>query len=256
MNWSLEEIRFSLGALALDVSLSGSERTVALIGPNGSGKSTLLRTIAGGHCPDAGRIQIGERALFDASAGINVLPEARGLGYVPQTMALFPHLDVLDNTGFGLRKLAGRKLRDQRRAVASGRLEELGCAHLAERRVSALSAGEARQVALARALITEPDWLLLDEPLSALDASVRRELRGYLAAHFRSVARPTLVVTHDVRDVRAWSAWVVVLAAGRVVQQGPYDQVAAQPANDFVAEFFYVDTPDGEGGPRRSAIAR
>ena len=234
MSWQVK-ICLQLGALALDVDLLGDDTPVALVGSNGSGKTTLLRTIAGAHRPAAGQIRLGDQLLFDSDSGVDLAPEQRQVGYVPQGYALFPQLSVLDNVAFGW---LGRASRIARRDAAAELLEQLECAHLAQRNPGALSGGEQQRVALARALITEPRILLLDEPLAALDAPARRTMRAYLARHLARRGGPAMVVTHDVRDVLALDAKVFVLDSGRVIQHGSAESLAAQPATDFVAEFF------------------
>jgi len=229
------EVRLAVGELALDVTVEGDGVPVALIGPNGSGKTTLLRTIAGAHRPDAGRVRLQDRVLFDSARRVDLPPEQRRVGYVPQGFGLFPHLSVLDNVGFGL---VGRG-RAERREAAAPVLEQMGIAHLAQRTPGALSGGEQQRVALARALMVDPAILLLDEPLSALDASARRAMRAHLAGYLAERGGPSVVVTHDARDVFALGAHVYVLERGRVVQQGAAAEVAAAPCNDFVAEFFF-----------------
>lgn len=241
MSWSVQ-VRAELGRFSMDVSLEGDRSTpVALVGPNGCGKTTLLRVIAGAHRPQSGVICFEGRTLFDAAQGVDVPIEARRVGYVPQGAGLFPHLNALDNVAFGLVARDRRSTRAQRRAEALGMLTSLGCEALASRSPGTLSGGERQRVALARALVTEPAVLLLDEPLAAIDVASRRRLRVFLAEHLRAQARPTLLVTHDVRDVAALGATVCVLEGGRVVQQGDLDALRAAPVNDFVAEF--VDVP-------------
>ncbi len=242
MSWEVA-IGARVGALELDVELAGDDIPTVLIGPNGAGKTTLLHAIAGAVQPARGRIEVAGRTLFDADAGINLAPEARAVGYVPQGYGLFPHLRVIDNVGFGLRHRGRRLARAARHQRALAMLSRLGCAHLADRLPRALSGGEKQRVALARALVVEPDMLLLDEPLAALDPAARRMLRGVLSAYLANRSRPSLVVTHDIRDVLALSAYVYVVEAGRVIQHGHADDLRRQPASDFVAEFFAVDLP-------------
>jgi len=161
----------SVGSLQLDVDLSVSSGTVLVAGPNGAGKTTLLHLILGISRPDAGRILLDGRPLFDCR--VDVPAERRCLGYVPQDSALFPHLDVLGNVAFGL----GHLPRAERRDRAGAWLTKLGVSDLARRRIAALSGGERQRVALARALAREPRALLLDEPFASLDPTARRELR-------------------------------------------------------------------------------
>ncbi|MEC9465454.1 MAG: ABC transporter ATP-binding protein [Myxococcota bacterium] len=236
MSWVVD-VALRLGALNLELAIEGGVKPVAIIGPNGSGKTTLLRTIAGAHPVTRGMIQIGGLAVLDSDRAVDLPPEERGVGYVPQGYGLFPHLSVLDNVAFGL-VTRGAGGASSSREKAQALLEKMGSGHLSARRPKTLSGGEQQRVALARALMTEPDLLLLDEPLSALDAAARRSVRTYLASYLREHAKPTVVVTHDVRDVLALDAEVVVLDEGSVVQRGLHADVAKQPATDFVAEFF------------------
>ncbi len=229
------DVAVQVGTLALEVAFDVA-RTVAVVGPNGAGKTTLLRTLAGGHTPSRGHVRVADRLLFDAGMGIDLPPEHRHVGYVPQADGLFGHLDVLDNVRFGL---TGRGL--DRAAVddrARDSLETFGAAHLAARSVPTLSGGERKRVALARALATDPALLLLDEPLSALDVSARRGMRELLGAQFAARGIPVVLVTHDPRDVHALVEQVLVLEAGRVVQRARPADIAAGAATPFVSEVF------------------
>lgn len=240
MRWNAQ-VRIHAGAFVLDANIEGGRAPVVLMGPNGSGKTTLLRAIAGAHPALQGRIEAGGRVLSDSKAGIHLPPEERGVGYVPQGYGLFPHLTVAANVAFGLSGKARRTPAADRRQAVATLLDRMGCAHLASRRPQALSGGEQQRVALARALATEPEMLLLDEPLAALDPAARREMRHFLARHLADRARPAIVATHDARDVYALDAGVAyVLEDGRVSQFGPPQALAADPATDFVAEFFAV----------------
>lgn len=237
MTWSVS-VTVRVGDLRLEVSLEGDGGPVALIGPNGSGKTTLLRTIAGAHRPESGSIRLDGDVVFDSRAGVDLAPEDRRIGYVPQGYGLFPHLDVRDNVAFGI-EVPGRGRRTKhRRALAEEQLRELDCLHLAGRAPVDLSGGEQQRVALARALVREPRMLLLDEPLGALDAMARKTIRTFLADHLSRLRRPALVVSHEARDVRELGATVHVLEEGRIIQSGPADAVAANPATPFVAAFF------------------
>ena len=207
-----------VGELDLDVRLDGATRPVALVGPNGSGKTTLLRTIAGAYRPSTGFIAVGDRVLFDSASGIDLPPEERRVGYVPQGYGLFPHLRVLDNVRFGL--AASTRRDNGSRGSALAVLERLEAGHLAERWPDTLSGGERQRVALARALVTEPRILLLDEPLAALDAAARRTMRRRLAERLQESAVPALVITHDLHDIVALNADVHVMEEGRIVQRG------------------------------------
>jgi molybdate transport system ATP-binding protein len=237
MSWHLS-LEVTLGTLAIDVSLTGDGGTTVLTGPNGAGKTTLLRWFAGTLGTGRGRVTLADRDLHHDDAGVCLSPEARGVGFLPQGFALFPHLRVVDNVAFGLavRGVARADRRDQARA----QLAALGAESLAERWPRELSGGEQQRVAIARALVVRPGVLLLDEPLAAIDARARRRLRGVLAQQLVDLGVPALVVTHDVRDAAALEAHVVVLEDGHVVQQGSVAALREAPATDFVAEFVGV----------------
>ena len=232
MNWEVR-VKMTLGALHLELNLKGGLTPLALIGPNGSGKTSTLRAITGAYPGACETLTLGGTRLVDSSEGLACPPEARNVGYVPQGYALFPHLNVLDNVAFGAK--GGL---EERRASALRLLETLGATTLATRATSALSSGEAQRVALARALMRRPSLLLLDEPLASLDPQGRRRTRRFLVDHLNTQRTPTLVVTHDARDVYALNATVYVLDAGKVIQSGSAEKLKADPANDFVAEFF------------------
>jgi molybdate transport system ATP-binding protein len=205
--------------------------TVALVGPNGAGKTSLLLGALGLQ-PALGRITVGDRVLLESKAKVDVPVEDRRLGYVPQRLALFPHLSVLGNVAFGVRAAPGER-RERARAV----LASLRVSDLADRRPNTLSGGEAQRVALARALASGAEALLLDEPLAALDAVTRREVRAALAEQLGRLGLPALVVTHDAADVVALARRVIVLEAGQVVQEGTLEELRAAPATPFVASF-------------------
>ena len=221
----------------LDVSLQGDARPLAVVGPNGSGKTTLLRAIAGAVPVTHAHVEIGKTVLESTEPGIHVPIELRRVGYVPKGYGLFPHLTVLENVEFGLSTGPDRPPAETRRTRALEMLIELDCKPLANRHVDRLSGGEQQRIALARALVLEPDLLLLDEPLAALDATRRRAVRHFLAERLQTFGRPSIIVTHDVRDVVALNANIVVLEKGHVVQQGSLASLRQAPVNDFIAEF-------------------
>ncbi|MCB9753927.1 MAG: ABC transporter ATP-binding protein [Myxococcales bacterium] len=225
------------GDFELDVELAGDDGPLVVIGPNGSGKTTLLRVLAGALEPTRAEIEVGDRVLYSSRRGARVPIEERRVGYVPQGYGLFPHLSALDNVAFGLSMGARRLPRAEARRRARRLLDELGCGELAVRTPAGLSGGERQRVALARALVIEPELLLLDEPLTALDVRARRAVRGFLADRLRALGRPSILVTHDVRDIATLGVQVCVLERGRVVQRGALAQLRAAPASEFVAEF-------------------
>jgi molybdate transport system ATP-binding protein len=230
------ELRGSVGALTIDLALSASAGPTVIVGPNGAGKTSLLMMILGALPPVGGRVAVDGVVVFDRARGIDLPVEQRGIGFLPQRDTLFPHLDVLENVGYGMAAWP-RAERAERAGRALVALRELGAEGLAARRPEGLSGGEAQRVALARALAPAPRALLLDEPLAALDVGLRREVRSFLAAHLRRLAIPTLVVTHDRADAEAFAAEIVVVEAGSIVQRGRLAELAARPATDFVRQF-------------------
>lgn len=227
--WEVQ-LQGRLGDFELDLSFRTGAGATILVGENGAGKTTVLRAIAGAQAGLRGRVTLGGRVLLDSATAVQLTPEARRVGYVPQGLGLFPHLSALDNVAFGCG--GGASGRQQARAA----LQQVEALTLADRRPHELSGGQRQRIALARALAPDPRGLLLDEPLSALDVGQRRRTRAFLAQHLRRAARPSLVVTHDLRDIVALGDHVVVLHQGRVLQQGPAEQLARAPASDFVAE--------------------
>ena len=196
--------------------------TLALFGPSGAGKTTTLDLVAGVRRPDAGIVQIGERVLFDHENNICVPPYARRIGYVPQDVGLFPHLNVRRNVLYGARSGETEMPADVRLARVAELLE---IDSLLDRRVSELSGGERQRAALARALMTAPDLLLLDEPLAALDSGMRGRIMQYLEAIRDEFDMPMLYVSHSAEEVRRIAEWAIVLDHGRVVRVGPPDTV-------------------------------
>jgi iron(III) transport system ATP-binding protein len=202
-----------------------------LLGPSGCGKTTLLRAIAGLQGIDAGSIAIAGRPL--SAPGRTVAPEHRGVGLVFQDLALFPHLDVAANIGFGLHRI-DRATRSQR---VSGLLARLQLDPLADRYPHELSGGQQQRVAIARALAPEPALLLLDEPFSSLDASLRQQLRGELRALLRQLGLTALLVTHDQEEAMAFADRVAVMRDGRIEQADTPWQLYHRPASRYVAGF-------------------
>jgi ABC-type sulfate/molybdate transport systems ATPase subunit len=230
-------VRATLGPLRLDVALTAGPGPLVLAGPSGAGKTRLLLLLLGVLRPAEGRVVLGGRTLLDTAAGVDVPTEARGLGYVPQEAGLFPHLTALGNVAFAVSCRHPRLPTPEQRARALALLAQVGLASHAEARPAQLSGGERQRVALARALASEPQALLLDEPLSALDVDTRRQVRDFLARLLAETGLPALVVSHEPRDVAALGARVVVLEKGRVVQQGTAAELRAAPATPFVQAF-------------------
>ena len=230
-------VRKRFGPFALDLALETNGGGLAIAGPNGAGKTTALLAIVGAVRPDDGRVRLGGDVLYDASRGVDVPTEERGIAYVPQDYALFPHLTAAGNVEFALGCLRAPRPPRQRRDQARALLDRLGVLGCAERRPGALSGGERQRVALARALAREPRALLFDEPFAALDASARGEVRLFLRERLAELGLPALVVTHDRADVEALGFPVLVLEAGRVVQRGTLAELEARPATDYVARF-------------------
>lgn len=226
------------GALSLDVSLR-VESTLLFVGPNGAGKTTSLLMLLGIVRPDEGTIRLGETTLFDG-ARIDEPPEQRGMGYVPQDAALFPHLTALENVAFGPRALGTSS--DEARKRAKQLMEELGIGSLERKLATRLSGGERQKVALARALATKPRALLLDEPLAALDAEARRSARTFLRERLTAFAGPSIVVLHDRKDVEALRAPVAVIDAGRIVQQGLFEEIREDPRTAYARNFTQAET--------------
>ncbi len=218
----------------LDVSLTiDAGETIALVGPNGAGKSTLVDVLAGLLPLDSGAIHLGGRVLDDVANGVFVPPEQRRIGVVFQDYLLFDHLSVVDNVAFGPSS-SGRRRREARRA-ADRWIEAFDLADLRNRRPPELSGGQAQRVALARALASEPDLLLLDEPLSALDVETRSELRRTLAEHLGDYPGPRLLITHDPTDAFLLADRIFVLEDGAVSQAATPDEIRRRPATRYAA---------------------
>lgn len=221
----LIRVRKQLGAFRLDVDFEGTARGVtALFGASGAGKSTVLAAVAGALKPDAGRIAVGERVLFDADAGVDLAMEARAVGWVFQDARLFPHLSVAGNLAYGLKRARGRPQRVGLAEVAG----VLGIEALLERRPRDLSGGERQRVAMGRALLSQPRLLLMDEPLSALDAPRKAEILPFLERMKAAFDLPILYVAHSLAEVTRLADRLVVLDAGAVIAQGPLTEVLAR----------------------------
>jgi len=217
---------FRLGLRSFDLSLAlAVEGTVALVGPSGAGKTSVLRVIAGLARPDAGRVELDGESWVDVERGVFRSPEQRRVGLVFQEYALFPHLSVRHNVAFG-----GKERVDEL-------LERFRLTRLAGARPRELSGGERQRVALARALARGPGVLLLDEPLSALDAHTKATVRVELEELLRDLELPTLIVTHDYEDAAALAETVGVVVEGKLRQLGTPEELVSSPDDPFVASF-------------------
>jgi len=210
--------RIPLASFDLDIDASFDARVTAIFGPSGSGKTTLLDALAGLRNIAAGAIEVGGRTLFSSARGINLAPRKRGIGYVPQEGALFPHLSVQKNILFGAE-----------RDTDSGKsepinmdhvLDILEISHLLPRPVTQLSGGEAQRVALARAILSRPRLLLLDEPLAALDIGLKERILPYLARVRDEFKIPMIYVTHNLTEVLTLADWVLMIRQGRLIAEG------------------------------------
>jgi molybdate transport system ATP-binding protein len=223
------------GTLDLDVRLEvESSGVVVLLGPNAAGKTTLLRALAGLVPLERGRVTLDGTVLEDTAARVRVPTERRPVGVVFQDYLLFPHMTALQNVAFGLRSRGTPRAAARERALDL--LERVGLADIAASRPRALSGGQAQRVALARALATDPRLLLLDEPLSAMDAGARAELRRGLSRHLASFPGTCLVITHDPIEAMTLGDKLVVLEAGRVVQAGTPEELSSHPRSRYVAD--------------------
>jgi molybdate transport system ATP-binding protein len=217
---------------ALEVGFDSPPGFTILFGQSGAGKSTLLNCIAGLATPDAGRIAIGERILFDSEARRNIPIAKRRVGYVLQDLALFPHLTIEENAQFGLGSLSESERRDR----AAILLRDFRVDHLRQRLPNQISGGERQRVALARALVTDPCVLLLDEPLAALDATTKSKIIDDLRRWNQVHQVPILYVTHSREEVIALGEHVLVIDHGRIIAQGTPHQVLNAPLREMVAQ--------------------
>jgi molybdate transport system ATP-binding protein len=224
-------IRARLADFTLDVAWTAGGGVSVLFGPSGSGKTLTLQCLAGLVRPDTGRIVVDGRVLFDGAAGVDVAPQSRRVGYVFQGYALFPHLCVRGNVAFGLRN---RPPAERARRTAEA-IERLGLGGLEDRYPRELSGGQKQRVALGRALAIEPTFVLLDEPLSALDLPLRRALRDELHTILEDWRVPAVLVTHDFSEAYQLGDRVIVYEAGRVQQAAPRGELLWRPASESVA---------------------
>lgn len=242
------ELEVAIGDLDLAVALTAAGGAVtAVLGPNGAGKTSLLRCVAGAVAIDRGVIAL-DGTVFDEPPGTFVPPERRRLGIVHQDHLLFPHLSALDNVAFGPRSHGSNRRQARERAAAL--LDRVGLADHRDAKPRALSGGQAQRVALARALATDPAALLLDEPLAALDAATRADVRRDLRRHLADFAGPTVLVTHDPVDVLALADAVAILEHGRITQVGTVEEVTTRPRTRYVADLMGTNLVLGHASGR------
>jgi molybdate transport system ATP-binding protein len=228
------ELVHSVGGIELDVTFEvAAGRCLALAGPSGAGKSTILRLLAGILRPHRGRITYGDAVWVDTANSAWLPPERRRCGYVFQDYALFPHLSAWRNVAYGLRSSPAR----DRKATALALLDRFGLADRADATPGTLSGGERQRVALARALAPGPAVLLLDEPLSALDARTRAGATRQLTATLRSLELPVVLVTHKFGEAALLGDEICIIDNGTIIQRGSASELASTPASAFVADF-------------------
>ena len=244
--WLDARVALSRGHFELDVALGASPgEVVALLGPNGAGKSSVLRALAGLIPLSRGHVAVAGTCWDDPASGIRLPAPGRRTGVVFQDTLLFPHLSARDNVAYGMRHRRGLG-RSQARAAAGEALEREGLAAAADRRPAQLSGGQQQRVAIVRALATEPDLMLLDEPLSALDAAASMQLRTFLRRHLAGFGGVSVLVTHDALDALVLADTVVVLDSGRVVQTGRPLDVASRPRSAHVAALMGLNLIRGD----------
>lgn len=224
-------IEKKLPEFSLRVEFTSAGGPLSILGASGAGKTMLLRTIAGLERPDRGRIALHGRVLLDSEAGIHIPARERRIGLLFQDYALFPHRTAEENIAFGLQNLP----REERRLRAATALRQMHIAGLGRRYPRELSGGEQQRLALARALATEPEALLLDEPLSALDTHLRSRMEAQLQETFAAFPRPTLVVTHNIEEAYRLGRELLVLSRGRVAAKGAKEDIFRHPPNLEVA---------------------
>jgi molybdate transport system ATP-binding protein len=228
------QVRHRLRSFELDVNLRVGRETLALVGPSGAGKTSVLRAIAGLLAPEWARITFAGRALLDTERGVDLPPESRRVGMMFQDGALFPHLSIAGNVEYGLRP---RPRRRERRARVDELLARYGIADLRDARPGRVSGGERQRAALARAVATGPEILLLDEPLSALDSVTKARVSRELAQWLTELGLPTILVSHDYVDVAGLADRIAVIDEGRIVQTGTAADLQRAPASPFVGAF-------------------
>jgi molybdate transport system ATP-binding protein len=236
------QARVEQRGVAFDLTLADGE-VLAVLGPNGAGKSTLLSLIAGLLRPEEGRVELGNQVITDTATGVFIPAHARGVAMLSQQALLFPHMSVEANVAFAPRSKG--KSRSAARAIAQRWLQAVDAEDLAARRPAQLSGGQAQRVAVARALAAEPQMLLLDEPMSALDVTAAPALRRLLRHILRDDHRTAVIVTHDLLDALAVADRVIVVERGGVVESGPVRTVLTSPRSAFAARIAGVNLIPG-----------
>lgn len=224
-------VKKRLDGFDLQVSFQAAPGLSVFFGDSGAGKTLTLRMIAGLLRPDEGRVTFGGEVLYDQSTRVWVRPQKRRIGFVFQHESLFPHLTVQNNILFGGRGLGKAKSRER----ANELLRRLSLEKLADKAPGEISGGQKQRVALARTLMQEPRALLLDEPFSALDLLNRKKMRECLAQVMRELSIPVILVTHDLVEALTLADQLLIVDDGRIVQQGPPEEIVTHPANDHVA---------------------
>ena len=241
------DIELTLGRGAqrfeLRARFDSTRERLVLFGPSGAGKSVTLQAIAGLLRPTRGRIVLGERVLFDSAAGIDLPARERGIGYLFQDHALFPHMSVTRNIAFGLMPTLPRRIDPATLARVERVMHALDIAALGPQRPHELSGGQHQRVALARALVREPDVLLLDEPFSALDATLRARVRAELEEVRRRFGVPMVLISHDLEDVRLLADTLVLFEPGRVVRVAHREDPASDELARLAADTLIAPRP-------------
>jgi molybdate transport system ATP-binding protein len=250
----LLQCRIPLASFELDIDVAFDARVASIFGPSGSGKTTLLDAIAGLRTVAAGEIEIEGKVLFSSARGIDCPPQERGIGYVPQETALFPHLSVRKNILFGARRKTDS---DKAQAFLMDHvIDVLEIRSLLDRSVMKLSGGESQRVALARAILSRPQLLLLDEPLAALDVGLKEKILPYLARVRDEFTIPIVYVTHNMSEVLTLADWVLMIRQGRLIAQGVPSEIfrsasaIAKMEDDTMENIFNLEivSSDREGG--------